>query len=640
MEIQEKIDKIRKTIGKPIPLGTFVGKNGVNFSVEVDKIGKLDLLIYEKGTKNIIKRLSFEENMRFGKAYAMLVTGFDGKLFDYGYELDGHFYRDIYGRVVNGTKEFGESYDVTYSVYDDNFKWEDDVKPSYDFSDMIIYRLHVRGFTYDASSRIKSKGTFKGITEKIPYFKKLGITSVELMPSYEFDEHVYRQEEKQSGHNAFMGNENPKDSMVSKGVMPSYINQSNRSDKINFFGYSKGHYFAPKSSFALKSGEGAVIEFKDMVKKLHRAGIEVIMEFYFTEDVNPHMATDCLRYWVMEYHIDGVRINLDTVPVNMLKSDPILSDIKIIGDRWDIISGYPKGNPMPGEKRHIGICHEGFMVTARRFIKSDENQVDDMINRMKENDDLCGTINFLANHNTFTVMDMVSFERKHNEANGESNRDGAEYNYSWNCGAEGPTRKKKILELRQKQIKNAFALLFLAQGTPMIFAGDEMGFSRMGNNNPYCQDNELNYIKWSSKKVDKDITSFVENMIAYRKLHKILHMNTKMQMMDYKSLGCPDMSIHGQFPWRIDYSHVNRTFALLFNEKYIDKEDMIYVACNMYWEDLEFNIPLTEKQNMWEIDMSTDLKAKEEIKIQNNRTVIVPARSIVVLSSKLRRNAK
>ena len=620
MEIQEAINKIKTSIGKPIPLGTAVNKTGVNFCVRLDKIGKLSLLVYKKGTKEVLKKIFFEENMRFGKVYAMQLSGFDIKLFDYGYELDGKAYRDIYARVINGTTTFGEPREVTYSVYDDSFNWSEDIKPSYDFSDMIIYRLHVRGFTKDISSRVKNKGCFKGVAEKIPYFKKLGITTIELMPAYEFDEHVYYGDEETPG---FFGQDGQGRNHVKRSM-----------DKINYFGYSKGHYFAPKSSYSVEPGTKAILEFKNMVKKLHAAGIEVIMEFYFTEDVNPHMVTDCLRFWVMEYHIDGVRINLDTVPVNMIKSDPILSDIKIIGDRWDIISGYAKGNPQPGEKRHIGVCHEGFMVTARRFIKSDENQVNDMIERMKDNDDCGGVINYIANHNTFTIMDTVSYERKHNEANGENNRDGAEYNYSWNCGIEGPTTKKKVLELRFKQIRNAFALLLLSQGTPMIFSGDEMGFSRQGNNNPYCQDNEINYIKWSNKKADKDLRLFVEKLIEYRRTHKILHMDSKLQMNDYKSLGCPDISAHGQFPWRIDYDHVNRTFALLFNEKYAKGNNMIYVACNMYWEDMEFNIPLTEKFSEWNIDIVTDGTIMN-IQILNNRTIKVPARSIVVLSSKI-----
>jgi glycogen operon protein len=411
-------------------------------------------------------------------------------------------------------------------------------------------------------------------------------------------------------------------------------NRSNPTgNKLNFFGYSKGHYFAPKSSFSVRGGASAVTEFKDMVKKLHTAGIEVIMEFYFAKDTTPQLVIDCIRYWVMEYHIDGAKVNLDVANVDMLKSDPILWDTKIIGDRWDIISSCEKYNPVFGEKRHIGVCHDGFMVAARRFIKSDEGQVYEMVSRMKDNNEVGGIINYLGNHNSFTLLDAVSYERKHNEANGESNIDGNDYNYSWNCGVEGTTKKQKVVSLRKKQIKNALTLLFLSQGTPMIFSGDEMGHTRNGNNNPYCQDNELSYIDWNTKKLGNEIFSYVKQMIQYRKTHKILHMEKEMQMTDYKSIGCPDLSLHGVLPWRIDYNHVNRNFAMLYNEKYTGMEGgLIYIACNMYWENQEFNIPMAERISDWKIDIVTEEIDIDKSTLINNRTLNVPPRSIVVLS--------
>lgn len=270
------------------------------------------------------------------------------------------------------------------------------------------------------------------------------------------------------------------------------------------------------------------------------------------------------------------------------------------------------------------------MVAARRFIKSDENQVYEMSARMSDNDSAGSIINYIANHNSFTLYDTVSYERKHNEANGEGNNDGAEYNYSWNCGIEGATKKKKIVDLRKKQMKNAIALLFLSQGTPMIFSGDEMAQTRNGNNNPYCQDNELSYINWSKTRIGTEIYDFAAEMISYRKSHKILHMSSKLRLMDYKSVGCPDLSLHGTLPWRIDYHHVNRTFALLYDEKYARGTGKIYIACNMYWENQEFNIPLGDKKSVWKVDITTSKDSEEQL--VNNRTIVVPPRSIVVLS--------
>lgn len=465
------------------------------------------------------------------------------------------------------------------------------------------------------SSKVRNKGTFAGIIEKIPYLKELGITTVELMPAYEFDEVIRKTHDK----NTELNNRET-----------VYHRSLNTKEKTNFFGYGNAHYFAPKGAYSVKGSATAISEFKTLVKELHKNKMELIMEFYFVRDTLPQLINDCIRYWVMEYHIDGIKVNLDMADVKYLKSDPLLSDIKIIGDRWDIISEAKEYDPAFGEQRHIAVCHEGFMVAARRFIKSDENQVYEMSARMSDNDNAGSIINYIANHNSFTLYDTVSYERKHNEANGEGNNDGAEYNYSWNCGIEGATKKKKIVDLRKKQMKNAIALLFLSQGTPMIFSGDEMAQTRNGNNNPYCQDNELSYINWSKTRIGTEIYDFATEMISYRKSHKILHMSSKLRLMDYKSVGCPDLSLHGTLPWRIDYHHVNRTFALLYDEKYARGTGKIYIACNMYWENQEFNIPLGDKKSVWKVDITTSKDSEEQL--VNNRTIVVPPRSIVVLS--------
>lgn len=619
MDLQEKAAKIKISVGKPVPLGTTVSKQGVNFCVQVDIVGKLELIVYKKGTAEIVRKIEFTDTMRFGKVYAMCVTGFDIRRFDYGYKLNGENIRDIYAKVINRKNSFGEKIEnYIYSVYQDNFDWENDKKPDYDFSDMIIYRLHTRGFSMHKSSKVKKKGTYSGIVEKIPYFKEMGITTIELMPAYEFDETFSKTTDKNAD-------------LKSRATV--YNNQQTSEERLNYFGYGQAHYFAPKSTFSVKGGLYVIDEFKNMVKMLHSNGIEVIMEFYFVKETSPQLVMDCLRYWVMEYHIDGIKINLDIADVKFIKSDPILWDIKIIGDRWDIISECEEYNPRYGEKRHIGVCHDGFMVTARRYIKSDENQVYDMVSRIKDNNEAGGIINYLGNHNSFTLMDTVSYERKHNEANGEGNNDGREYNYSWNCGIEGITKKRKVLELRKKQMKNAIALLFLSQGTPMIFSGDEMCHTRQGNNNPYCQDNELGYINWNKTKMGKEIFNFVKQMIDYRKQHKILHMVNEMKVMDYRATGCPDLSLHGVLPWRIDYHHVNRTFAMLYDERYTGfATGKIYIACNMYWENQEFNIPIGDKNTNWKVDIATSETDIEKIELINNRTLVVPPRSIVVLS--------
>ena len=245
-------------------------------------------------------------------------------------------------------------------------------------------------------------------------------------------------------------------------------------------------------------------------------------------------------------------------------------------------------------------------------------------------------VNYVANHNTFTLYDSVSYDRKYNQPNGENNRDGAVYNYSWNCGAEGDTRKRKIMDLRKKQIKNALSLVFLSQGVPMLYAGDEMCNSQKGNNNPYCLDNEISWTNWNKTAMAKEIFEFTKNIIKFRKEHKVLHLKNETRQMDYKSYGLPDMSYHGTKAWYGDFSHFNRHFSTMYCGKYAmdetgsDEADM-YIAYNMYWEEQSFGIPSARNKRKWKVAFSTSHNQKSE---EVGRTFNVPGRSITVLIAK------
>lgn len=555
--------------GNPLLLGATKLNKGVNFAIAVDGDAKCPCLkVLQKGTYEEVDEISFDESMKFGQIYAMEVVDFDVKKYDYIYMLGEKIIPDKYAKLINHREVFGATSVCTYSVYEDRYNW-DEKKTRISFNDAIIYRMHVRSFTAHKSSGTRYKGTFKGIVSKLPYLKELGVNVIELMPAYDFNE-------------------------VKSAAL--------KDDTINYWGYSDGHYFAPKASYASKPKE-ASREFKEMVQAIHNASMELVMEFHFVEDMNPQVIMDCIRYWVMEYHIDGVHMNINTVPVNMLKSDPLLANIKIIGDRWELVSQ----DYTPANKRsnNLAICHDGFMCTMRRFLKGDEGLVYEMSSRLKENPRDASFINYLSSHNSFTLMDSVSYDRKHNEANGENNQDGSNLNYSWNCGVEGATRKKKVVELRRKQIKNALSMLFLSQGTPLLMAGDEMGKTAEGNNNPYCIDGDTNYINWNDLKKNKDIFEFVKFIIEYRKAHKILHLPEEPRMMDYLSKGCPDLSIHGIEPWRPDFNYVSRCFGMLYNEAYDDKKGKMYIMFNMYWEPQEFNIPASERKMKWKLEFST-----------------------------------
>lgn len=609
---------------KLLPFGASVFSDGINFSFpteeQIDKI---------KIHSNIPPYESIEEieisDFRVADIYSFSLKGLSSTNITYTLWNKDRQVRDKYGMVISGNSRFGEKRGepVRYGIYNgDEYIWDDDRKPNHSYEDSFIYRLHVRGFTKHKSSRVKNKGTFAGIVEKIDYLKDLGVTAVELLPAYEFDE---------------------------------YINDGTDTGKINYWGYGNAHYFAPKEGYSSKKGMGQVNEFKYMVNELHKADIEVIMDFYFVPDTNPFFIIDCLRHWVMEYHIDGVHLNMEVVPVEMIKEDPILASVKIFADMWDIVDRFKrKGSD---KNKNLAIFNDDFMVNVRRFIKSDEGQTYGLSEKLKRNPEGCGVINYIANHYSFTLMDTVSYDRKHNEANGENNSDGTDYNYSWNCGVEGPTKKKKIKNMRLKQIKNALTILFLSQGTPMIYAGDEMGRSRLGNNNPYCQDNDTTWINWRLLETNREIYDYVKALVEYRKRHRVLHMKEEPKNIDYLSVGFPDISFHGVEPWRVDYSYGSRQLAVLYNGAYGDNENSIYVAMNAYWEDVVFNIPEVSLHGSWKYVMSTEKlheSEKTEDKPDNNydetnyedekniessgneyrqnilRTVKVPARSIVI----------
>lgn len=395
----------------------------------------------------------------------------------------------------------------------------------------------------------------------------------------------------------------------------------------NYWGYNTACYFAPKASFT-RHGKGSQInEFKSMVKELHKNNIEVIMEFHFTEGMSPHTIIDVLRFWVLEYHIDGIHANFNVAPLNMIKSDPVISMVKLISN-YDTGENIDSWHMFKGHKR-FAVANDGFMNCERRFIKSDDNQVSDMMINVRSNPNQYALINYLSNHNTMSLMDSVSYERKHNEANGENNNDGSNYNFSWNCGVEGPSRRKKIVELRRQQIKNAICLLMLSQGTPMLYAGDEMGKSCKGNNNPYCQDNEITWLNWNDLKTNHEIFEFMKTMIKFRKKNRVLHQPEEPKMIDYKCLGCPDLSYHGAEPWRVDQSYNSRSFAYMYHGGYGNRGDHdIYIACNMNWDERQFAIPYTDKRKTWKIFFITD-KSIQKQTVQ--RIITVPQRTVCVL---------
>jgi len=557
--------------GKPLPFGATIVPGGINFSVYSRNAASCELVLFRKHGLKPFATIPFLDQFRIGNVFTMIVFDLDYENIEYGFRMDGPFdpkeghrfdkskiLMDPYARCIGGRDVWGKvpNWDDTYQhrarIFFDDFDWEDDHPLEIPVEDLIIYEMHVRGFTKHESSCVKHPGTFAAIREKIPYLKKLGVNCVELMPIHEFDEF-----------------ENSRLSPTTGKLL------------LNYWGYSNVGFFAPKAGYAATGKFGMQVdELKALIKELHKNGIEVMLDVVFNHTAegnekgpyisyrgidnktyylltpdgyyynfsgcgntlncnNPivrNMILDCLRYWAADYHIDGFRFDLASIlgrdqngaPMHsppLLESlafDPILGKCKLIAEAWDAGGLYQVGS-FPAWGRWAE-WNGKYRDDLRKFLKGEAGMLGAMAQRLQGSPDLYqwqhrgagASINFITAHDGFTLMDLVSYNGKHNEANGEDNRDGGNDNYSWNCGWEGESADPEVNKLRLKQIKNAAAMLLVSQGAPMILAGDEMGNTQGGNNNAYCQDNEISWLDWSLLDKNREIFEFFRKMIAFR----------------------------------------------------------------------------------------------------------------------------
>ena len=566
------------------PLGVTITESGAEILVQAEA-EKVSLLLFKAGESECFEQFDFKEEEKIGDVWTMSLPGYDFKGLEYGFEADGEWFVDPHAKAITGRKVWGSALEdpasaIRARVVDMPFYWDDDKRPEIPYSDTILYRIHVRGLTKHLSSHVRNKGTFAGVVEMIPYFKSLGITSLELMPITEFDE-VMRDlvpAEKPGG----------KPSLKPNG-------------KLNYWGYGPSFHYAPKAGY----GTGFMpvdLEVKIMIKELHQAGIECIPEMYFSGDETVTEILDVLRFWVEEYHVDGFKLS-GKIPAEAIAADPFLKRIKLFADDWD---GALASKSVKNESgKRFAVYNDRFQMDMRKVLRGDQGMVESLMEWIVKNPKDHAVINFMANTNGFTMMDMVSYNEKHNEANGEGNLDGTDYNVSWNCGVEGTTENEKVNKLRKQQIYNAFLLLLLSQGTPLIQAGDEFGNSQGGNNNAYCQDNETGWLDWNQLEENSELFQVVREFIRFRKEHKMFHMDQAPKFADYKSLGCPDVSFHGQSAWRPDAEYFRKQMGVMYWGDYNKKEDgtsdqTFYVAYNFHWGTHKLGLPRLPKGLIWQ----------------------------------------
>ncbi len=591
------------------------------------------LLLFKKGAEEAEEVITFKKEERIGDVWSMTLKGHDLKNMEYGFEVDGSWLADPCARAVTGWEEWGDfsraEKRVKARLIAEDFDWECDKRPEIPYAETIIYRLHVRGFTKHLSSRVKAKGTFVGVMEKIPYLKELGITAVELMPVTEFNEIMMTEALEQ---------------MPGQGQKPT--------GRLNYWGYGPSFLYAVKAAYGT-GRKRPETEFKMLVKKLHEEQMECIVEMYFTGKEPVVQVLDVLRYWVQEYHVDGFCLT-GFAPLTAIAEDPFLKRMKLFASSWGEVMergpfrGYqtPGDGPVTVREKNLAEYNDQFQMDMRRFLKGDEGMINSLAFRSRRNPEGFGVINYMANTNGMTMMDMVTYDRKHNEENGEDNRDGNDFECSWNCGEEGPTRKQKIARLRKRQLCNGFLLLFLSQGTPLLLAGDEFGNSQNGNNNAYCQDNKTTWLDWKLLEKNHELYEFVKALIAFRKKHKLFHMDREPRMMDYKSCGRPDVSYHGENAWRPGFENYRRQFGILYwgpYEKNADgsADDTFYVAYNMHWEPHVFGLPRLPKGQLWHVVYDTSrgpekggYREGEEPVLENQTQAEIPPRGIMVFTSR------
>ena len=530
---------MREVQGQPLPLGINISGDHVNFSVAVPEGERCWLLLYRAGEEEPKER--YEMTEAIGEVRFLALEGMDPADYEYNYMIGGEVTVDPYARGLAGRDIWGKERDIQKHevrgvLKNGRYDWEGDEPLKLPFHSIVAYSLHVRGFTKHTSSGVEKKGTFSGVVEKLPYLKDLGINQIQCMPVYEFEEcGRFR----------------------------------------NYWGYGQAYYFAPKSAYAA-SGDGER-ELKDMVKACHKEGIEVVLEMPFTGDTSKQLMEECLRYYCLEYHIDGFLLNPYVAPMDAIHADPILKHTKIL------------------------VHDTGFQTVMRRFLKGDEGMVRDVMYWLRHQSETKEILNMITGQTGFTLRDLVSYDGKHNEANGEQNQDGPDYNYSWNCGAEGPSRKKAVTELRKNQTRNAFFLLLLAQGTPCILAGDEFGNTQKGNNNVYCQDNPVGWLDWSGLEKHPELHDFVKELIAFRKKHPVFWPEKEMTGMTYSKKGVPDVSYHGENAWRVPLEVSSRQLGVYYSgtDRTGEGDEDCFVAYNMHWLEHTFALPALPRGKKW-----------------------------------------
>ena len=679
--------------GTPLPFGATIHRTGVNFSIFSKDATSCTLVLFEPGADDPYVEYALDPHFnRTGQVWHAFVEGLDAGG-QYGYRFDMHPNPDPQVHRFNPSNVLLDPYACVLShgadwgayppgkrpyrncvIIENHFDWGNDEPLNIPLVDSVIYEMHVRSSTRHSSSGVAHPGTYAGLIEKIPYLRKLGVTAVELLPVAEFEE-----------------------------FDTDRVNPFTGEPLLNLWGYQTIAFFAPNTAYSSNRADGEQVrEFKLLVKAMHEAGIEVILDVVFnhTAEGDEHGPTwsfrgidnsiyyivdpetgkylnysgcgdtvnannpvvrdfirDCLHYWVTEMHVDGFRFDLASILgrgedgsvlknpplLERLAHDPVLANVKLIAEAWDAGGLYQVGT-FPSWGRWAE-WNGKFRDEVRRFVRGDAGMTSALATRLLGSPDLYETsarepyhsINFVTCHDGFTLTDLVSYNEKHNLANGEENRDGTDANYSWNCGAEGPTDDPAVNELRLRLCKNLAAILLVSHGVPMMLSGDEIARTQQGNNNAYCQDNEISWVDWSMAASNAGLLRFVQLMIAFRKRCPLL----RRESFQLHGEGGFYVTWHGVKRMQPDWTEPSRTVAMQLTQLQENgqREDLHFIA-NAYWTELEFELPgigerewfrladtaLLSPQDIAEDGQEFPLLSQESYRVQPRSVVIFVAK--------------
>lgn len=604
--------------------------------------------------------IPFTDEFRVGRVCSVMIKPFDSREWMYRYKSGEHWIPDPHAYAIGRTVicEGRERKEVTAcscaplgarNLFADG---PEKPLPPADWSRQIIYGLHIRGFSAARESLDKGmRGTFTGAAAGIPYLKGLGVTAVEIMPVY-----TPLPDRKENRSFRTMG-----EALGAYPVGPNGDPLRDLKSRPNYWGFGAGLYCALRSEY------GTQEEFAAMIHAFHEAGMRVILQMYFEKGIPVQEQIEILRFYIDRYGVDGFRLKGFTASEGSLATDPSLADTALFSHSFpfedlekeaedasqiyytDLDSILPApseisdggaeeamngGSGINGAGRGAGTalpyrpvkkqvpqqplhdfsglitCGNDFQTLLRRFVKSDDYVMKDFLKLFLSSPQDHGVLRYVTSYEGFTLADLVSYNDRHNEANGEYGLDGIAENYSWNCGEEGDTENEEVLALRRKQVRNFLTLLLLSQGTPMLWQGDECGNSQGGNNNAYCQDNEISWVDWTSSPEKKKLSDFTAKLIAFRKDHPVFSGNKPFHYIDYLGIGHPDVSLHGAEAWNPDLGPFSHSIGIAFCENYVSGASrrfpaFTYLAINTYWKELSLALPKLPPHYIWQVCMDT-----------------------------------